>query len=54
MGDKVTTGVFVLAIFLSFGLPILGWICNLVAMRKYTLTKERMVEVQKELAERRK
>lgn len=31
---------------LMFGFPILGWICTLVAMRKYPLTKEKMVEVQ--------
>ncbi len=53
MGDKITNGTFGLTLFLSFGLPILGWVCNLLAMRKYTLTKERMVEVQREIEIRR-
>lgn len=36
---------------LMFGFPILGWICTLVAMRKYPLTKEKMVEVQEKMVE---
>ena len=37
--------------FLMFGLPILGWLCNIVAMKFYKLNKEEMVEVQKKVAE---
>lgn len=34
-----------------FGLPIIGWLCNIIAMKFYELDKERMVEVQKNIAE---
>jgi Na+/melibiose symporter-like transporter len=54
MGDKATTGVFLMTMVLSFGLPIVGWICNLVAMKYYPLSKERMVEVQRNIANMRK
>ena len=37
-----------------FGLPILGWILNVISMKFYILDKEKMVEVQKTLAERKK
>ena len=39
--------------FLKFGLPILGWIVTLIAMRFCPLSKEEMVNVQKRIAERK-
>ena len=51
MGDPATKGVFWMTMFLMFGLPILGWLCNIVAMKFYKLNKEEMVEVQKKVAE---
>ena len=39
-----TIGCFVL-------LPIVGWICNVVAMHFYPLTKEKMEEIQDEVAQ---
>ena len=36
--------------FLTFGLPILGWVCTLVAMKFCKLDKAEMVEVQKRIA----
>lgn len=38
-----TVGCFVL-------LPIVGWLCNVVAMKFYPLTKEKMQEIQTEIA----
>ena len=38
------------AIFLSYGIVILGLICNLVALKFYPLTKEKMAEIQAEIA----
>ena len=35
------------------GLPIIGWIITLVAMRSCPLTKEEMVNVQKRIAEKK-
>lgn len=32
------------------GAPIFGWICNLIAMHFYPLTKEKMEEIQNEIA----
>lgn len=52
-GDPATWPIFWAAMFLNFGLPILGWICNLIAMKFYTLDKDRMIEVQKNLNARR-
>lgn len=53
MGDPATDGVFVLTMILCFGLPIVGWICNVIAMLFYKLDKEKMVEVQKTIANMR-
>lgn len=54
MGDEATWPIFWMAMFLNFGMQIIGWIMNLIAMKFYSLDKEKMVEVQKVLAERRK
>ena len=53
IGDKATWPVFWVAMFLNFGLAIIGWLCNVVAMKFYTLDRERMIQVQKTLNERR-
>ncbi len=50
-GDAATWPIFWMTMFLMFGMPILGWVCNIVAMKFYRLDKERMVEVQKNIAE---
>ena len=39
------------AIFLSYGIVIIGLICNLVALKFYPLTKEKMAEIQDEVAQ---
>ena len=46
MGDEVTVPIFVLTLVLSFGLPILGFVCNLLAMKNYTLDVETLSKVQ--------
>ena len=53
LGDKATWPIFWVAMFLNFGMAIIGWLCNIIAMRFYTLDKERMIQVQKTLNERR-
>ena len=40
--------------FLVNGLPVIGWLMNVIAMKFYVLDKKKMVEVQKTLEERRK
>ena len=53
MGDEATWPKFWMCMFLMVGLPIIGWLCNIIAMKFYDLSKERMVEVQKNLKERK-
>ena len=50
MGDEPTVGIFWITIILSSGMPVLGWLCNVVAMKFYELDKQRMVEVQKNIS----
>lgn len=45
-GDPSTTSIFWMTMFLWLGMPILGWICTLIAMKWYPLDREKMVEVQ--------
>lgn len=52
--DEPTTAIFAMAMVLYYGLPILGWVCTLVAMRFCPLSKEKMVEVQKNIQEKKK
>ena len=46
--------LFYLTMALVYGMPILGWLCNIVAMKVYSLDKERMVEIQTNIAEKKK
>lgn len=52
-GDPCTTGVLVLTIGLTYALPMIGWICTLVAMKFCHLNREEMVAVQKRIAEKK-
>ena len=38
---------------LNYGMPILGWICTIVAMRFCHLDKEAMVQVQKRIQDKK-
>ena len=49
-GDPVTWELRVGVAFLAFGMIILGLICNIVAMKFYPLTKEKMAEIQDKVA----
>jgi GPH family glycoside/pentoside/hexuronide:cation symporter len=51
--DPLTSAIFWMTMFLWKGLPILGWLLTLVAMKWYPLDKEMMVEVQKKNRETR-
>ena len=53
LGDKATWPIFWMAMFLNFGMQIVGWIVNLIAMKFYTLDREEMIVVQKTLNERK-
>lgn len=44
--DLLTKPLFFTAIFLWLGMPVIGWICTLIAMKFYPLDKEAMVNIQ--------
>lgn len=49
-GDPVTTELKIAVCFLAFGMIIIGLLCNIVAMKFYPLTKEKMEEIQEKVA----
>ena len=51
--DSPNTAILLMTMLLFFGLPILGKICTLIAMRGYKLDRVEMVEVQKRVASRK-
>ncbi len=51
--DPSTPAIFWMTMLLKFGLPILGWIITILAMRFCPLSKEEMVNVQKRIAEKK-
>lgn len=51
--DELTTGVVAVALITMYGLPIIGWIITLIAMKNCEITKEEMVNVQKRIAEKK-
>lgn len=44
-------GIFWVTIFCLLGAPVIGWILNLLAMKFYPLTKEKMASIQERIAE---
>ncbi|MGY3715490.1 hypothetical protein ACWE42_08200 [Sutcliffiella cohnii] len=40
-----------MTLFLAFGIPIIGWIISLIAMKFYELDDKRMEQIQTEIAE---
>ncbi|MBQ6450590.1 MAG: MFS transporter [Solobacterium sp.] len=49
--DAFSRPILNIALFLWLGMPIIGYICTLIAMRFYKLDKDAMEEVQKKNAE---
>ncbi len=45
-----SSNILVAVLICYLGLPIIGWVCNLIAMKFYPLTKEKMEEIQGEIA----
>ena len=45
-----TTALLGATLFCFLGLPAIGWLLNVVAMKFYPLTKEKMAEIQSEIA----
>lgn len=53
-GDELTIGIRIIIVVLFCVLPIIGWLLNILAMRKFSLTKERMEEIQEKIADEKK
>lgn len=51
--DAPTPEIKAMGLFLYFGIPLLGWVIGLVAMKFYALTPEKMIEVQKDINEKK-
>ncbi|MRH43217.1 glucuronide permease [Aquibacillus halophilus] len=51
IGEALTPALYGMTIFLAFGIPILGWIASLIAMKFYTLDGKIMIEIQDSIAE---
>ena len=52
--EPLTTPIFVVTMAVYFGLPLIGWVVTLIAMKNCKLTKEEMVEVQKRIETKKK
>lgn len=52
-GEACTPQIFWLTMIITFGLPILGWICTLIAMKFCKLDRAEMVAVQKRIADKK-
>ena len=48
-GEPATTPIFVVTMAVYFGLPLVGWIITLIAMKTCKLDKAEMVEVKKRI-----
>ena len=48
--SKYSTSLHYVSVFLMYGMVIIGLICNVVAMKFYPLTREKMAEIQEEIA----
>ena len=51
--DPCPSAIFWMPLSLKFGLPLIGWVITLVAMRECPLTKEEMVNVQKRISDKK-
>lgn len=51
VGTPLSPELKFVGVFCMFGLLSIGLLCNLVAMKFYPLTKEKMAEIQQEIAE---
>jgi Na+/melibiose symporter-like transporter len=50
VNDTNSPAIFWMTMFLFIGMPLLGWVCSLIAMHYYPLDKEKMVEVEEKIA----
>ena len=46
-----STSILIVTLFCLIGCPLIGYICNIIAMKFYPLTKEKMEEIQIKIAD---
>lgn len=51
--DPSTPAIFWMTLAVKYGLPLIGWVITLCAMRNCPLSKEEMVNIQKRIAEKK-
>lgn len=51
IGDALTTPLLIVALVTSLGIPVLGWLISILAMKFYKLDAQKMEEVQSGIAE---
>lgn len=51
--DSPTPAILYVTLLLMFGLPLLGFVATVIAMKGYSLTKDEMVAVQRRIADRK-
>ena len=52
--DEATMPIFFVAMFMSIGVPAIGRLINVIALRMSPISREKMVEVQRVITEKRK
>lgn len=51
IGDAATSELKIFWLLMYVGMPVVGLVCNLIAMKFYPLDKEKMAEIQESIAE---
>ena len=51
VGDALTPALLVMTFVMYFGIPILGWIASIIAMKFYPLDNHKMEEIQQAIAD---
>lgn len=54
IGDPVTGPVLAAAMFIWMGMPIIGWVCSIIAMKFYDLDPAKVEKIQASVAEKKK
>ncbi|MGJ9383878.1 MFS transporter [Salipaludibacillus sp. CF4.18] len=51
IGDPLTDALLYITLIISFGIPVIGWLISIIAMKFYQLDAEKMQEIQEKIAE---
>jgi len=51
LGEALTTPLFIMTLFIFFGIPVLCWLISIAALKFYKLDSKKMEEIQTSIAE---